>query len=114
MPRYFALAGTFSNIMVTIIVAAAADLGEALAGHAPRSRPAAHLLFVELQRHAIVVQQAALVKQLLLDASCRLRISGPTAVHLLDSAVGDVSVSTDLLLNDIVTSRCDLVLLMLI
>ena len=48
MPRYFALASTFTNLMVTIIVAAAADLGEALARHAPGSRPAAHFLFLEL------------------------------------------------------------------
>ena len=114
MPCYFALASSFANLMVAIIVAAAADLVEALAGHAPGSRPAAQLLIVELQRHAIVVQQAALVKQLLLDAGCRLRISGPAADHLLDSAISDITVGTDLLLNDIVTSRCGLVLLMLI
>ena len=114
MPRYFALASTFTNLMVTIIVAAAADLGEALAGHAPGSRPAAHFLFLELQWYAIVVQYAALVKQLFLDASCRSRVSGPTVVLLLDSAIGDVTVGTDLLLNDIVTSRCCLVRLMLI
>ena len=110
---YFALASSFTNLMVAIIVAAAADLVEALAGHAPGCRPAPQLLIVELQRHAIVVQQAALIKQLLLDAGCRLGISGPTVVHLLESPI-NITVGTDLLLNDIVTSRYGLVLLVMI
>ena len=70
MPGYFALASSFAGLMVAIIVAAATDLVETLAGHPPGCRPATQLLIVELQRHAIVVQQAALVKQLLLDAGC--------------------------------------------
>ena len=97
MPCYFALASSFTYFMLAIIVAATAYLAEALAGHASRCRAAAQLLIVELQRHAIVVQQATLVKQLLLDAGRRLRISGPAVAHLLDPAISDVTVGTDLL-----------------
>ena len=82
MPCHFVLASCFTDILVAIIVATAANLVVALAGHAPRCRPTPQLLIVVLKRHAIVVQQAALIKQLLLNAG-RLRISGSIVVDLL-------------------------------